>query len=54
MQLSKLKRPRKKDTMKKAQQTLYDQKKTFTLEHRAGKKVLKRPIDTVVKIDHQI
>ena len=45
MQLSKLKRSRKIDTIKKHLNLIWP-KKTISLEHRAGKhKVFKRPID---------
>ena len=38
-------RPRKKDAMKKAQQTLYDQKDHLPWNTGQENKVLKRPID---------
>ena len=46
IQLIKLKRPRKKkDTITKAQQTLYDQKHHLPWNSGKDNKVLKRPID---------
>ena len=45
IQLSKLKQPRKKDTVKKALQTLYGQKDHIPWNTGQKKKILIRPID---------